>query len=303
MATNKLPGIRLNDREVRILIFLWKWKLVSNAALTSKRFFPVTSQARAYNRLLDLKRVGLIEVRCDDKIQNFAWTVTQKGFKAIREFLPALREEGFRSEYFEHDFLVTAFHLGDWLIELPSNVRIFTEQELRRCVFDEYPSWVPETSHRPDGYFGFAGDDKIMPVAIEIELNRKTPTAYEGIGEFYADTTSVFRVLWLVPSVTAAKRIHSKIREYLSVRSNIHNFILVSDFRDLGWQSPIIEGPEAGKTIRQFLDEIPRRKGVESTWNSTAQLLLQSRKSYVKSKVSSLTARAPKAQLPTALNA
>jgi hypothetical protein len=303
MATNKLPGIRLNDREVRILIFLWKWKLVSNTALTSKRFFPATSDPRAYNRLLDLKRAALIEVRCDDKIQTFAWTLTQKGFKAIREFLPALREEGFRSEYFEHDFLVTAFHLGDWLIELPPNVRFFTEQELRRCAFDEYPSWVPRTEHRPDGYFGFTGDDKIIPVAIEVELNRKTPSAYEGIGEFYADTSSVYRVLWCVPSIAAAKRIHTKIREFISVRNNIHNLILVSDFRDSGWQSPIIEGPEAGKTVRQFLGEIPRRKGVESTWNSTTRLLLQSRKSYVKSKVSPLTTPAPKALLPTASNA
>lgn len=304
MARLRKPGARLGDREVRILIFLWKWKVVSNAALTSKRFSPSTSPARAYNRLLDLKRVDLIEMRCDERLQNSAWSLTLKGFKAIRAYLPALREEGFRAEHFEHDLLVTAFHLGDWLVTLSPNVRVFTEQELRRCSFDEYPSWVPKTDlHRPDGYFGFTGDDKIIPVAIEVELNRKTPGAYEGVGEFYADLPSVFRVLWVVPSVAAARRILTKIRQSTSVRSNIHNFILIDEFRNFGWQSSFIEGPEAGKTVRKFLEDTPRKKGVETAWDSTTMLLLDSRRSYIKSKTSAVPSKTLKAQLPTASHA
>ncbi len=214
MANKKLPGIVLGDREIKILIFLWKWKLVSNAALSSPRFFPHTGAARAYNRLQAMRKANLIEMRCDAKCQNFAWCLTAKGFRAIREFLPALHEEGFRSEHFEHDLLVSAVHLGEWLVAKPHHVKLFTEQELRRVAYADYPSWVPQSPlHRPDGYFGFLGDDAIIPVALEVELNRKSARAYTNVSLIYQDLATIFRVLWLVPSLTTATRIHHKISE------------------------------------------------------------------------------------------
>ena len=301
MALKKLPGILLGDREVRILIFLWKWKLVSNAALASKRFFPNAGQVRAYNRLLDMRHADLIEFRYDGKLQNFAWTLSKKGFSAIREYLPELREEGFKSENFEHDLLVTMFHLGDWLIEHPNNLHVFTEQELRRLAFHEYPAWVPRTDlHRPDGYFGFTDGDKVISVAVEIEFNRKAPVAYEGVGEFYSDLPDVHRVIWLVPNIDSAKRIQKKIKESVPTRNNIHNFVLINDFRKQGWQSPIAIGPDANKNVRQFLSTVPRRKGVESTWNATTPLLLNTRRSYVKSAVKATSSTGSQAQLPMA---
>ncbi len=285
MATNRMPKVLLGEREINILIFLWRWKLVSNAALTCKKFFPNAGSRRGYNRLQELKREGLIEVRYDAKLQNFAWALSKKGFTAIREFLSPLREEGYKSENFEHDLLVTMFHLGDWLLEAPSDVRVFSEQELRRTAFPEYPWWVPKTTlHRPDGYTGFIKGDRDIVLAIEIECSRKKPLCYELVAGFYRDLTAVHRVLWLVPSTDRAKNIQTIFMQSARSRSTIHNFILIPDFMNRGWRSQIVVGPEAGQTVTEFYDLLPREKGVKSTGPFTTPLLLNTKRSFVRSK-------------------
>jgi hypothetical protein len=278
---------QVTARDIRLLQFVWRWKLAPTAALAGERFFPGKNLARGYNRLLDLRKVGLIECHADQRLMNYAWTLTKRGFSAIAEDLPALREAGFKSENFSHDLLVLAFHLGDFLNGVPDGLKLFSEQELRRYAITEYPTWIPKSDfHRPDGYIGFSGDDKMLSVSIEVELNRKVASAYENVGIFYAEHQNIHRVLWLVPSLVMAKRIQRKITESVSVRHNIHNFVLLTHFRESGWAAKISEGPEAGISVAQFYQSLPRRKAVEGPWKSTSLVLLNTRKSYVKSATS-----------------
>lgn len=287
MTTKNVFKIKMGDRELGILIFLWKWKLVSHAALTCERFFPNAGPITSYNRLRQLRQEGLIEMRVDAKSQNFAWTLTKKGFEAIREFLPTLRDVGFKSEFFEHDLLVTMFHLGDWLIERPAHVKLFTEQELRRLAFHEYPSWVPKTDlHRPDGYFGFVNGDKAVTVAIEVECNRKKTVSYELVGEFYANLPNLLRVVWLVPNAHSAGRIQKTFSNTVHAGSGIHNYVLISEFQKFGWQSMILLGPEKGAAVGSVLGFSPQEKPEKSPRIFSGQLLLNTKKSFVRSQAS-----------------
>lgn len=282
-GTEKAHRVLLGTRDLMLLEFLWRWKLATTAALGAK-FFSCNFK-NAYNRLNDLERANVIEVRCDEKLKNFAWAITQKGFKAIRSELPALKEEGFRSEHIQHDFLVSAFHIGDWLLEMPEGARLFSEQQLRRVLLDDYPSWVPRTEvHRPDGYWGLPASDKILTVALEVEIHRKSPQIYEAVGEFYAELSEVFRVIWLVPSIASARRIQSKIQKSRSVRANVHNFVLIPNFLKQAWHCPILLGPETGKTLSDFLHTVPGEVPVKRGGPLTGHYLLDTKKSFVKSR-------------------
>ena len=71
---------QVTARDRRILQFLWRWKLASTATLASQRFFPGCSIVRGYNRLLELKKIGLVECHADQKLLNYAWMLSKKGF-------------------------------------------------------------------------------------------------------------------------------------------------------------------------------------------------------------------------------
>jgi hypothetical protein len=86
------------ERGTPLLKFLWTWKLASTAAL-ARRFFPqATNPVSAYNWLLALKNRGYITLRTDERGENSLWTLERAGFRAIRDLLPVLREEGYLSE-------------------------------------------------------------------------------------------------------------------------------------------------------------------------------------------------------------
>ena len=49
------------NREIPLLLFLWKWKVSTTAALIQK-FFPNCKGKTAYNRILSLRKAGLIQM-------------------------------------------------------------------------------------------------------------------------------------------------------------------------------------------------------------------------------------------------
>lgn len=282
------PGqfILNQDRDVPILSFLWKWKLATTAAIAAK-FFPNRSPTCSYNRLVRIKKYGLIEQRCNSKGEAFYWTLTKKGFAAIQSDIPLLQEEGFKSEHLDHDALVTAFHIGEWLLGSPEGALFFSEQQLRRIDSSEYPAWVPQSEqHRPDGYWGFSSNGPVIPIALEVELNRKSSDAYEDIGDFYSEQVKIHRVLWLVKSKAVASRIQADIERRSKTRTKIHNYVRIKDFRKNCWSAPIILGPEQQKTVSTLLYDLagnPLRKPCERAVTSQASPLLDIKKSYIKS--------------------
>ena len=240
------------DCEIQILLFLWQWKLATSATL-GFRFFNGQSSRLIYRKLNSLERYGYIETRKTEHIKHSVWVLTQKGFCAIQHILPELKENGYKSESINHDFLVNALHLGDWLNDRPKNVEVFTEQQLRRFDFEFYPQWVPKTIvHRPDGYLYFKNPEAPLTVALEVELNIKCKSRYDGLGGFYAATPDIDRVIWVAPILRSLATLQNQLKENEFKERRIHNFILLNDLVQKGWHSEIKLGPEQGQTLKTF---------------------------------------------------
>lgn len=163
-------NIRANPQDNSLLDFLWRWQLASTSVL-SARFYPERSPRQAYERLRKLERGGLIQCYIVFNGRGYAWGITKRAFTDMVHHLPALQSEGFLSEDKEHDLLVSAIHLGDWLWEQPQGSEVFSEQQLRTYHPEVYPAWIPQSqSHRPDGYWytGHTADGRT--IALEVEF-------------------------------------------------------------------------------------------------------------------------------------
>lgn len=250
MPKSKKQRGDFGPRDLEILKFLWKWKLAPTRAL-AERFFPRLSPTTAYGRLRELKRGGFIEHHAlDSEAWRFVWTLSPKGFRAVLEKLPSLREEGYRSEHLHHDFHVTACHLGDWLLNRPDSSEFFTEQELRRYQLAEFPSWVPRTErHRPDGYWRVPYRDQMLTIALEVELKLKSVSQYEVLARFYDDNPMVARVVWLASSPGDARKIQDIFKRESPSSYLKHNFVIFKEFESFHWHATIRYGYEQGKSL------------------------------------------------------
>lgn len=264
---NSLPYGSNTTKE--ILMFLWRWKLLSTAAL-SVRFFPHLMPHSAYKRFAGLRKKELIGMVADPTCQKFLWALTRKGFEVIKHELPLLREEGFKSENQEHDYLVTAIHLGDSILDNADASWVFTEQELRRYDPELYPEWVPKSSlHRCDGLWkiGVGSDRKIF--GLEVELSSKRDCDYHLVSKHYSRHTGINGVIWVCPSNAMARRLHRLVRDKDESQEDKHCFFTVPDFQSDGWGASCKFGGQVGKTLREIL-----RKTDGRHWESIpAQLL------------------------------
>ena len=229
----------------------------------------MTNPGSAYNRLLALKHRHYIDMRTDERGENPLWTLHRNGFRAIRDLLPSLREEGYLSEAPYHDWLTTAFHLGEWLVERPAGVELFTEQQLRRYEPEHYPAWVPQSEeHRPDGYWHRRLPSGTMTIALEMELSRKKSADYQKASLFYGDSAQINRVLWVVRTLGEAKSIGRELAKGLGARPKIHSFILLGSFLKHGWSAPVVHG--AGSTMPPLTVERFLQKALEVEGNANA---------------------------------
>ena len=122
---------KLSQVDLRALLFLWKWKIATTAALHAK-FYAPRSLKGAYLRLNVLENDGFVHSHFDVTGEKFLWSLTATGFLAIRSQLPPLKEEGFLSEAPGHDLLSMAAMCGDWLTVPQSGVHLISEQQIRR---------------------------------------------------------------------------------------------------------------------------------------------------------------------------
>lgn len=273
-----------NQRDIPLLHFLWKWRLVTVAALTQK-FFPMCSEKTAYNRLLALEHAKRITIRSKGNDGQFLCALDRQGYEAIKEELPLLSEPGFKPEHIEHDFLVSAFHLGDWLKDKPENTSLFSAQQLRRIDSEMYPSWVPRSpTHIPDGYTLVKKGDRDSIFAIEVELYSRTELNYQLIGDLYRYLRNVEKVFWLVSGDSLARKIEIQLIKAMRDRPSNHNFILLKEFVAQGWDAPIVIGPDEGRSLSTLFSEIVPKSGENPSDSNLARFLLDTRKSPHKSR-------------------
>jgi hypothetical protein len=248
------PARRLSEnRDIAILKFLWRWKVSTTSALSFK-FFSNCSAKTAYYRLKELEAGQFIQIRCNPDGQKFVWVLGSNGYRCLKERLPQLKVPGYGSQSINHDLIASAIHNGDWFLDVPQNVEIVTEQELRRFLPELLPPWVPKTTTRiPDGYWNVPRGDRLATIALEVELIQKDKDRYQRIGKFYSNNNFIYRVLWIVPRSSLATHISKIIQEAYPTKPNIHNFVIFSDFQKFGWQALIQVGPEQKQTIAQLL--------------------------------------------------
>ena len=275
----KKQKVITNERDMAIFTFLWRWKLSTTKAIAEK-YFPNTKSIVAYNRLLQLRNAGYLRLRSlDPEGSKFVWTLSEKGFDMLANRLPSLQDVGFKSECLEHDHLVMAVHLGEWLIKEPDGIKFFTEQELRRFPLDRYPSWVPKTDfHRPDGYWHMPYKNHMITIALEVELTLKFSKEYRPLADFYERNPDIFRIIWIVRSQGTAKSMQELFKNVVKRDGElIHNFVVRKDFERMGWQAPVILGYEQGRTLAFALginEPSPMQRPMHSPMQSPCSRML-----------------------------
>ncbi len=247
----------VTERDLKILHFLWKWKLASTALIHEAIGRPLTPYS-SYKALERLTRHHFIESRHTFGKNFSSWILTDKGFETIRPELGQLCEEGYGSENHWHDKNVVAFQLGEWATHSLPVVTHFTEQEMRRRTVDYYPSWVPNSKiHRPDGYTRIEGEGKESVLAFEVELWPKSLSIYETTLRFYELMKKISRVYWLVGD-PFVKDIILRAKNCIQDTSlNYHVFVDLYDYINLGWDAPVKnERSERVGTMRENMQEI-----------------------------------------------
>ncbi|HAR43127.1 MAG TPA: hypothetical protein DCS07_10955 [Bdellovibrionales bacterium] len=229
------------DTDVKILHFLWRWKL---ARATDLQFFegehaPLST---IYQRTRRLSERKFIEPIHEQNRQPTWWQLSKKGFQAIRESLGDLKEEGCLTASCLHDQLVLAFHLGELARLRFPGVTFVTEQELKRKDQDLYPEWVPKLKdRRPDGFTRILTPERSWIVAIEVETSDKAQSRLYSQMRSYAYCKEVDYVLWLTGTPLIRDRLRQAMKFYQDRNPDPHRFVDLMDFIRAGWKAPLLQ--------------------------------------------------------------
>lgn len=244
---------RLTQRDVEILCFLWKFK-VSTTEIIHKTFLSNITFKSAYNKLIRLKQKSYIEVHVNQTGGDPVWVLQKKGFEVVKNILPELRADCFKSENKEHDLLASSIQLGEIYKIVPGDITLVTEQMLSSYDLEFLPNWVPNVNeHIPDGYWYFIKGNDIKLLSLEVELNNKSRTRYKAYANFYEQFGKDSRVLWVVKSKYQIKQILESMYEY-EPDYKIHNFIFLKDILKHGWSSRIVIGPNQNQKLSHLFE-------------------------------------------------
>lgn len=273
--------LHLSHEDLLCLQSLWKWKLLSTAALHVAAYKNRSTEG-TYKRLMKLAKMKLIRSTAANTGDSYVWLLECMGFELVLKLLPELSEVGYKSENKEHDFWVTAIHFGDWLSEIPQDCAIFSEQQLRRISPDQYPDWVPRANeHRCDGWWkvGLGKPSDKSLIALEVELSRKSPIEYKSAGEFYSTCILPLQVIWIVRSESDIDYIYRHLFSGSKSGCEEQSFLPLSHYSKYQWQSKIVRGKNQG----HMLSEILSTSQSQSFPQGASSVLLDTRKKPIKS--------------------
>lgn len=274
--------ILILDDDLLCMKWLWRWKLLSTRAINAGIHKSRTLE-KTYRRLMQLEDAKYIQPYWSRDGKRCLWMLADKGYHLLNQNYPNQFCDGYKTENPNHDFWVTAVHLGDWLAERPNGMDVMTEQEIRRLSLEEFPEWIVKSKrHRPDGYWRISNDTdrEKSVIALEVELSKKTPDSYQSIAEFYSGYNLFRQILWVVKSEGDIRYIRKHLESGLKHDDKIHSFTTIRQFAELGWQAKILAGELKDKTINDLL----RQQGVIAPSMPTSHCLLDLRKYPVKSK-------------------
>lgn len=291
----KKSKLIITSRDLEVFRYLWRWKVLSTRAI-SKKFFPEANPYSTYIRLTRLHRAGFIMPVPLDNDGMEAWTLTKKSFQRIKSRMVELAVDGYKSENYYHDFITSAFHLGEWLTDQPDGAHTFSEQQLRRIPQDLWPEWVLQSdTHRPDGYSRISRNGHSFNIAFEAELSHKSKNRYERTVVFYDSQISIRFVFWLVGSNGIFNTIRSAFEKYQIRDWSKHHFIKLEDFNKQAWEAKFIEGEFKGKTISSLLGYKTPTQSLHYRYSCSVFELLDSKKRPIQSTASQVAAKSKKA--------
>jgi hypothetical protein len=274
----------LTSRDYAILKFIFRFKVITTQAIHHK-FFKEAGIHCAYQRLSTLSKLGLLQCITDTKARHYVWCLNRRGFLALYEVWPQLREHGFLSEYLSHDILVTAAHLGEFLNDNSDYKNLFTEQELRRYDKDYYPNWVPRSyRHRPDGYLNVGTPEIPKTIALEVELSEKKKSRYKLCADFYRDYPEVKQIIWIAGPLTVLKFVHKALCEALGDKPFLHSFIQLDHFLKDQWQAKVVIGYLKDLSLAEILQV----SKINRPSTLMPRLLLDTRKAPMRSPTSQI---------------
>lgn len=274
----KNKRLKLTSRDINILLFLWQWKVVSTSGLAVK-FFPGSKNHAAYVRLNALENNKYIKQAFVDWSCKFAWKLTKKGYTTIKGYLPEQTDKsrGYGGEFLHHDFLVSAFHIGNWIKGKPVNTGLVSEQQLRRQTPGTLPSWVPKVDlHNTDGYWYIKNRMKDTVIALEVELTKKSPEKYKTWRTFYSTSTTIDHCVWVVRSRSIANYFLELMNSDSDTPEDMHQFLLAKDVNNYNWGAEIILGSKSGTIFSDFINDFTLNKPLKKTDNDQGKKLVES---------------------------
>lgn len=250
---------RLTDQALKVLSFVWKWKVVSfpaikRATLSKKSFWT------CYRVVRNLVDNGLLAVvNAGSKSEPHLFQLTKEGFKLVNDRLKyELSENRFQAQSVVHDSINSAFHLGEFISGVPENVQLLSEQELQCLDPGLYPDGIPKSKeHIPDGFTIVTKESEPNAIlAIEVEIKAKPLIRYDKVGLYYDMSPDVMAVLWLVGSPKTFSDISHRFLAIKVRRMMIHNFVYLDHFKSKGWQAEVVFGSYKGMSIKDIMSAI-----------------------------------------------
>jgi len=265
-----------------ILIFIWRWKVVSTSFLSIHFYGTELNQTgyRKINQLLEKKWIE--KIMTPGLKTGTLFGISKLGFKLIKNDLPELRAEGYKSETPIHDQKASACHY--WLASLctESEATLLTEAELRNINIDSYPEPFPKTQyHRPDGYIAIQKqNDTKEVIAVEFERSGRSSSKYEFLDSFYTrdDWYKIDKVIWICDPMSRGQKITN---EFKRIRSSVLEKSYFFSFDDLvkkDFQATTIPGTANSVTITTVLRNNGGRVG---TGLSLARFLCEMKAPFI----------------------
>ncbi len=252
-------------RDAELFTLLWKHKILTTRAIWLGAF-QNASLKTCYERLVKLRKSNYIrKISISDN--GYAWSLSVNGFNILKLHLPEFKLPGYGSESPLHDLLVPIAAHSDFWPNSPDNILFLTEEEIKRLPFESLPSWFPlDLIRRPDGIWNIKTRIGKNLVALEVETSLKAILKYETIARQYQDSDSISHVVWFVPTISFADSIYSSFKKRVGLVNFKHEFILLSDLVNIGWNAQIRFGSGRFSKLSDLLeidigkDSVPGRR-------------------------------------------